>query len=351
MDPKYGRRLSGADQLTVIADVTMDSLGEHLEMYNELSEGSSYAENFPWVDNVRDVRDPTVEALLDRQLIKDLRKSGSNFWLAPPVMIDWAITDGFRYSSRKAATVYPDLYLDDYFAEYGSAKELSEDRLKQDRIFHVRSDDPNHNHSWSFVSCLVGECEYKKRRFILNEGKWYEVETNFLKGVEDFISSIPATDINLPKYADANEGAYNKRAAKKDSAHLTLLDQNFIRYPQHGKVEICDLYSLDRKFIHVKRYGASSTLSHLFSQGTVSAELMVHEAGFRAQFQEKLSVNYRWGNPDDSIDANKFEVCYAIVSRPKQEFRLPFFSKISLRAAVRNLHGLGFRVSLKTIQS
>jgi uncharacterized protein (TIGR04141 family) len=325
-------------------------LEKHLEMYDELSEGTSYSENFPWVDNVRDVRDPALKNALDQQLIKDLKASASNFWLAPPEIIDWAITEGFRYNTRKGATVYSDLDLHNYFAEDGSANELTEGRLKQDRIYHVRSDDPDHHRSWSFVSCVVGECKYKKGRYILNEGKWYEIESNFLKDVEEFIKSIPSTEINLPSYADANEGAYNKRVAKKNGSYLALLDQKFIQYPPHGKVEVCDLYSMDRKFIHVKRSGGSGTLSHLFNQGTVSAELMVRESGFRRQFQKHIPVGYHWGNADDAIDARQFEVCYAIVSRPSQDLTLPFFSKISLRAAVRALQQQGFRVTLKAIR-
>jgi uncharacterized protein (TIGR04141 family) len=351
IDAKYGRRLSGADQLTALADITLESLGKYIEMYDELSAGTAYTENFPWVDNVREVRDPALEAALDKQLLKDLKRSTAEFWLAPPEIIDWAVTEGFRYKTRKGAIVYRDLDLDNYFAEYGSSEELTEGRLQQDRIYHVRSDDVNHNHSWSFVRCLVGECEYKKRRFVLNEGKWYAIESEFLTSVEEFINGIPATEIDLPRYSDASEGAYNKRVAKKNASYLALLDQNFIKYPQHGKVEVCDLYTMDRKFVHVKRSGASSTLSHLFNQGTVSADLMVHEPGFRRQFQEKLPLNYRWGNPDDGIDPKQFEVCYAIVSRPSQELKLPFFSKISLRAAVKNLQQMGFRVSVKAIPS
>jgi uncharacterized protein (TIGR04141 family) len=351
MNSKHGRRLSGADQLTAIADITLESLGNYLEMYDELSVGTAYTENFPWVDNVREIGDPALETALDKQLIKNLKISSADFWLAPPEIIDWAVTEGFRYNTRKGATVYRDLDLHDYFSEYGSATELTEARLHQDRIYHVRSDEVNHNHSWSFVRCLIGECEYRNRRYILNEGKWYEIENDFLKNVEEFIDGIPTTKINLPSYSDASEGAYNRRVAKKNASYLTLLDQNFIKYARHGKVEVCDLYTMDRKFVHVKRCGASSTLSHLFNQGTVSADLMVHEPGFRRQFQEKLPANYRWGDPEDGIDPKQFEVCYAIVSRPNQELNLPFFSKISLRAAVKNLQQMGFRVSVKAIPS
>lgn len=350
-DATYGRRLSGADQLTVLADISLANLGERLTMYSELADQTTYRKNFPWVDQIRAIREPDFQRDLDGRLLKELRTAECSFWLAPPEIIDWAKTEGFRYNTRKRATVYPELLLEEYFAEYGSPKEMTEASLAQHRVYHVQSEDPNRQHGWQLIKCLVGELEWKGRRFILNEGEWYEIQKDFLQAVEESINKIPIAQFDLPSYADKNESAYNKRVAKKNAAYFALLDQNFIHYPQRGKVEVCDLFTKDRKFVHVKRCGASSTLSHLFSQGTVSAQLMLREPGFRRQFQEKIPPSYCWGAPDDQIAASSFEVCYAIVNRRNQEFKLPFFSKISLRSAVQNLEQMGFTVSLKPITS
>jgi uncharacterized protein (TIGR04141 family) len=350
-EAKYGRRLSGADQLTVLADISLANLAERLEAYKQLAEEMTYVKNFPWVDQIRGIREPDVRRALDKRLLKELQSPNSSFWLAPPEIIDWGLTDGFRYSTRKSAIVYDELLLAQYFEEYGAPKDMSETDLAQHRIYHVQSDDPARQHGWQFIRCLVGELEWKGTRYILNEGQWYEIQSDFLQTVEDSIAKIPIAQFELPPYADKNEGAYNKRVAKKNKEYFALLDQNFIQYPQRGKVEVCDLFTKDRKFVHVKRCGASSTLSHLFSQGTVSAQLMLREPGFRHQFQTKIPTTYCWGAPEDPISANSFEVCYAIVNRPQQEFKLPFFSKISLRSAVQNLEQLGFKVSLKPISS
>jgi uncharacterized protein (TIGR04141 family) len=59
-DPKYGTRLSGSDQLTVTAEVTIQNLRDVLPAYCELSEKDTYKQNFPWVDNIREVRDPVI---------------------------------------------------------------------------------------------------------------------------------------------------------------------------------------------------------------------------------------------------------------------------------------------------
>jgi uncharacterized protein (TIGR04141 family) len=201
------------------------------------------------------------------------------------------------------------------------------------------------------MHCLIGECKLGAHRFILNEGAWYQVNDDFLQVIEDAIADIQKSNIDLPEYQDKNEGAYNKRAAGRDKNYFVYLDQNLIRYPRHGKVEVCDLYTKDKKFVHVKRCGASGTLSHLFSQGVVSAQLMVSERGFREQFRAKIPNTHYWGDPADPIKPSDFEVCYAIVNRPNKGLTLPFFSKVSLRTAARNLAQLGFRVSLASVPS
>lgn len=172
-----------------------------------------------------------------------------------------------------------------------------------------------------------------------------------MQTIESFVKSVPTSTLSLPKYDDVDETRYNKRVAKSQKGYLALLDQNFIQYPSRGKVEVCDLFTSDRIFIHVKRCGASGTLSHLFAQGTVSAQLMVREANFREQFYTKIPSTHRWGDPKNAIHPSQFEVCFAIVCRPGQSLTLPFFSKVSLRTAVQNLTQLGFKVSLAAIPS
>ena len=120
----------------------------------------------------------------------------------------------------------------------------------------------------------------------MSEGTWYRVDDNFLGRLNDFVAGMKKGVVDLPDYdGDKDEEAYNERAWKANKSQLVLLDQKFIRYETRGKVEICDLYSKQKQLIHVKRLNSSSTLSHLFNQGAVSAELLRDEIGFRREFQ------------------------------------------------------------------
>lgn len=349
-DPKYGTRLSGADQLTVTAEISIRNLGEALAAYYELSEQETYKQNFPWVENIREVRDPVTRTALDRRLAKELAKGGHHVWLAPPGIHDWSTCGGFRYKDRRKAAVYPDLNLEDYFREAGGADELEDGRrLQDDRIYHLRTDNETSRHSWSVLRCLVAEVEYGKERYVLSEGSWYRVDRDFLAALDDFVTSVKPPNIVLPDYdygKDKDEGAYNKRACKANRSQFMLLDQNFIPYEKHGRVEICDIFTKAKQLVHVKRLDRSSTLSHLFNQGTVSAELLRDESGFRTHFLQRIP-GFEWGSAKDPIDAKEFEVCFAIVCRPKQqELQLPFFSKLTLRTAMQQLDRIGFRRSM-----
>lgn len=349
-DGTYGTRLSGSDQLTVTADIPLPLLQDALSTFHELSEQKTYAKNFPWVDNIQDIRDKALITELDKQLAKELASGSDTIWLAPPEIIDWSKTAGFRYKSGKKAEAYADINLEDYDKELGSLKDIDGPRLQHDRIYHIRSDTDTGTHSWSVLRCLVGEIVYKQERYVLSEGTWYRINDDFLGTLNDFVAGIKTAKLDLPDYDDASEEKYNERAWKANKSQLALLDQSFIQYPQRGKVEVCDLYSKEKQLIHVKRLNGSSTLSHLFNQGTVSAELLRDEVGFRTQFLKKIP-GFEWGTPADPIPRNTFEVCYAIVCRPNKPLDLPFFSKLTLRTAAQNLDRLGFKVSTYAIAS
>jgi uncharacterized protein (TIGR04141 family) len=349
-DEKYGKRMSGADQLTIVADIPIDRLSAQIDLYANLASKTDYTTNFPWVDNIREIKDNALSSALDAVLVASIKSGVSNCWIAPPDLIDWDSPLSFCYHNTKSAKHYTDLDIEEYFAELGSADDMTQVRLAGDRIFYS-TDGESAKRSWSVSRCLIADCAYNGRRYVLNDGLWYEIDANFVKVVDDFVQSIDATKIDLPDYQDKDEGAYNTRAAKRDKANLICLDRRLISYPPRGKIEVCDLYSKSRQFVHVKRCAGSGTLSHLFSQGVVSAQLMVSDPGFRAKFQALLPSSHRWGDPSAQVVADQFEVCYAIVARKKRALELPFFSRVSLRAAAKNIRQLGMKVSLLTIPS
>lgn len=344
VDPAHGRRLSGADQLSVIGDIPLSKLTKYLDTFSTLAAKQTYKSSFPWVDNIFEITDPVLVHQLDEQLVKVIKKDAGDCWLAPPEIVDWTNVASFKYRNGKTAKFYDDIEFSGYAFEHGSLNDLTVGRLNQDRVYCVNSDDESMKRSWSIYRCIIGEISHKAGRYILSEGKWYRVDVSFLEALDKFIDEVPFSPITFPKCSSKREDAYNKAAAKKLQG-LQCLDQDFVNVPGRGKIEVCDLYSADRVFVHVKKYGASSTLSHLFSQGTVSAQLMVAEPSFREAFYKKLPPSHHWGDPLQALKAADFEVCFAVIARSGKDFSLPFFSRVNFRTAVRTIKGLGMKVS------
>jgi uncharacterized protein (TIGR04141 family) len=62
-------------------------------------------------------------------------------------------------------------------------------------------------------------------------------------------------------------------------------------------MEFCDVFSKGKELIHIKRYGGSATLSHLFYQGMASAEFFQMDLEYRKLIREKLPAAFRIFDP------------------------------------------------------
>ena len=112
---------------------------------------------------------------------------------------------------------------------------------------------------------------------------------------------------------------------------------------------MCDLYGRGRVLIHIKRYGPSSVLSHLFAQGLVSAQLLSGDPDFRRLANVELPLSHRFSNPDNPINPREFEVAFGIVQTEGRVVRLPFFTRVNLKSNVETLRALGYSVSLSLV--
>lgn len=155
---------------------------------------------------------------------------------------------------------------------------------------------------------------------------------------------------HLPEYEDENEEKYNKRVVNSAPEEFALLDKENIRLPDAASpVEPCDIFRKEKELIHVKRYGGSSVLSHLFNQGLVSGELLQRELIFRKEFNQKLPGNLKIDRIEERPKPNEYTIVFAIISEQEDGIDLPFFSKISLKHAVNRLEAFGHNVKLAKV--
>ena len=258
-------------------------------------------------------------------------------------IIQWDSIDGFKYGFGPRSPMHYDIHLPEFLEEKLSGEEITIDKIKNRHVSAVTEDDST-VHSWSLYKCIYTEVVLHNQTFILNGGYWYQVDKDFVKRIDDFYNSLPKCSLNFPEYNHNTETEYNAFVAL-ESDNFALMDKKFVY-----NIEFCDLYEKNRNIIHVKRYGASSVLSHLFMQGLNSAELFQTDVGFRKGVNNKLPETHKISSVDERPKHYEYEIVYAIVSDSDGEtLELPFFSKLTLRNACKRLDGFGYKISLKKI--
>ena len=349
VDESLGSRLTGADGLRVSARITLENLPEYLESVLEKSQSESYKANFGWIDHISDVRDPAMVDLLNTKLIERLQqREFDSMWMAVPEIIEWSDVSGFSYTERGPR--HDDLHLVHFMGSLREGTILTIELMKRRPVSCVSLSSDQAIHKWAAFNCIYAEFDLEEQTYLLNDGKWYCVQPDFVATVNRAVGGIPEAEIEFPPFNDADEKAYNARLASELSADVALLDRKMISYGGGpSKFEFCDLYHKNGMMTHVKRYAGSQSLSHLFAQGANSAELFLTEPGFRKKVNRLLPLSYRLANPVDRPDPTKFEVAYAVISRTKKKLILPFFSRLTLRRAYQRLTGFGYRVSFTKI--
>jgi uncharacterized protein (TIGR04141 family) len=265
--------------------------------------------------------------------------------MAVPEVIQWADVAGFRFPSLGSQLEFPDIHLDDFLASFSDKAPICE-RLLKARNVECLDCDGNILHKWKADKCLYCELEWNGSAYLFNGGSWYRVQQDFVRHVNDAYQAIPDYEFVLPEYDAASESAYNKDYVRASPDTLVLMDGDLVTYRAGtSSIEFCDVMTAGKDLIHIKRYGQSAALSHLFAQGLVAGELFQTDPEFRHAVNLKLPVKHKLADPGKRPQQEEYRVVYAIVSDRPGTLTLPFFSRINLKHAVRRLQGYGFRVA------
>lgn len=370
----WGTRIAGSDAISLSIPTAFDDLGEVCKRVWRLGRSKDYRARFDWIDNIHVVEDTALVSDLEDQLVHTLLTgSVDTLALAPPQVIDWDRIESFEFTVSQNQD-FDDLRLTDYLALLlvDDTDRIDIGRLRRHR---ARAIDAGGNvaYEWPLMRCLSGEVRLNGTAYLLEDGAFYEVDDGYMAALDGFIAAIPACDTDLPDSYKTNgkeltEGAYNEQAAA-DPQRL-LLDKKTVKVSTHtSPIEICDLLTTDRRFIHVKRKLGSSDLSHLFAQGYVSADLFLMSPDYRATVKDKIGeteqaravaennagfIGRFTGTLNfDAPDPSKIEVVYAVVAAWNGRSlvaALPFFSKVNLRRHVDDLRRMGYRVTFSRVE-
>lgn len=352
-DASFGKQLTGKDALKISVPLDIDDVPSLLEKLIVQYNADSYKGSFAWVDHLREVRTRSLIEELDSALTNKVQsKDFTKTWLSIPDIIEWSDFAGFKYQKPKQGDLRDDIDWDSYLAFLGTETKPAVEVFKKQYVHAISQASDQAFHSWPIYRCIYCELHHNGAAYSLSNGKWYRVATDFLNSINESIDKIPSSTLSLPVYRGNDEGIYNENVHRADPGYFALMDKKMI---QHGggnsKIEFCDLYTTDKHLIHVKRYGGSSVLSHLFAQGTVSARLLLSDSDFRKKVNVKLPTSHKLKNVSQKPKADEFEVVYAIASNSgATAFDLPLFSKINLRNSFSQLQMYGMKASLAVIQ-
>jgi uncharacterized protein (TIGR04141 family) len=351
IEEELGIRMSGADSLNVSVHCCLEDIPRLLARYKENSEIDLKGTRYEWVNNIFLIKDESLIELLESELDGIIaKKDFTNLRLCIPEVVDWNQISRFTYTGDRRVT-YPDVSIDDWIRSL-KGEDPSLEKIINTTVHCVDPDGNPIYKNWSLFKCLYVEIEAGSESYVLNDGRWYGLNLQFSKKVDQAYSEIPRSTIRFPEYCGGGEWVYNLNVAKSFPGEFAYFDKDLWRKEGgRGEVEICDLFSIKKEFIHVKIYGRSNVLSHLFSQGLVSGQLFQMDKGYRSKIKDKLDPFF-----SEIIDiearpkTNEYSVVFAIIENgPADVLHMPFFSKINIHNIAKMLTGFGFQVKLQKI--
>lgn len=347
-----GSRMTGSDSLSVSVKLDLSDLPFLLVEYRKKFEADLNAQDHQWVNNISMTKSSAVIAALEEELNKRLAaRKFDDIWLSIPEIIEWTTVQGFMYT-HGGHEIYPDINLHSFLKTVKLETLITLDLLRERTVYCADSDFKKVFKSWQVFKCMYAEIDHDGGKYLLNDGKWFKVATDFVAKTNADFANIAKSKLKLPEYKGGGEGAYNASVAAEYPTRYALLDSKTIVHGGgRGKIEICDLLSIDREFIHVKMYGKSAVFSHLIAQGFVSGQLIQIDADFRQKVRGQLAPPFI-----DLIKVDKrplpdeFTIVFSVISEIEGEnLYLPFFSRVNLNNTAKILKGFGYKVELLKI--
>lgn len=346
--------VSGNDSVSLYTEIEADKFQDIAKRLIDAYFSDNYKEQYPWADFIGLETDLDIINELELTLVdKFINNDISGFYLAPPKIIDYHDFSGFVYSKKSirggAPCKHPELNLGFFLAEapFKNRSSITIGSLKTKEIFLYNGSD-QYLDSIGFFEALNGEVQYKDAKYILNDGRWYHVKSSFAKDVESFFDSLPRwKGLEEKPYYDNRECCYLRRIA--DNEEIAVLDQHWVRQKDiRQNYEFCDLLTQSSRIIHVKHYGGSSVLSHLFAQAKNGLDMLLNCPEVIPQVQEHLEDTYI-SFKFDPAEKRNYKIVFAIIYPHAQDINIPFFSKVNLRHHAREMQNKGFTVEIAKI--
>ena len=364
-DAGFGSYVAGTDGLTLNRKLEIADLAQACADAYAIYQKTDYKTDFGWIDQIRHIREQELIDKLDAKLVEALAKAvdegeTDGIHLAFPVIYDPEKSSLIRYKGFRSWQLYADLDLPGYLDALKEREKAgySDEDLRNHTVHEVDDDGHDCGGKWKLRECIVFETELDGSTYVFSGGRWYQIDQNLAKEVQEFFDATSKVDMPAAE-ADETEETYNKRVAGLN-VDMICLDRRLIKPTGAAShIEACDFLGRERQLIHVKDKTSSSRLSHLFSQGTVSARVLATDPPSRDSVRnEVIAVQAETGQtgyediiPSSGADfaRNDFTVVYGVIVASEKP-KLPFFSLVSFRHAARELHVLGYKWAFAWIE-
>lgn len=352
---EFGSIVTGNEGIYISPNINMLQIPSILSKLQIEYKKDLYKERFDWIDNIKTEKDPTVLDELREKLITDLKAHNvEDVSIVPPYIIDWSIFEGISYTPK--GEIFTDYNIEDFYStKEESVKDLDWEKLAKLRIYLKDSTQISSIPTpiWRYISY---ETEHNGFRYAFTLSNWYKINKTYFEEIYNYCKDFEESELTFP---DAklieSEGEYNSRFAKSSSS-LMLLDQKLVKSDTaRSSIEVCDVFSNTKEFIHIKIRYSSATLSHLFSQGRISAFSLIKDRTYRKNLRKKIAADGLGKNliPLESRDLTNsdYTITYALIDKKNRSFvdSLPFFSLVNFRLTSEELSVMGFNIRVKNI--
>jgi len=374
-DTAFASSLAGKDALTFTSKIAAADIADKCKRALTLFKAKDYEKDFKFIDLIIPVKDRGLLDELDELIFTEIKEmvagKPSDLHLTLPEIVDPEQTHDIGYFgvgfNSGMKTGYGELAIEDYITELAAgrpAEIASMSELKSSHEIRVVADGQgNKEQRRRLYDCFVFETTHKQKTYVLFSGDWYRIEEKFFAEVErDYQALLSAAPIR------ASTTAKNEQELIEElDADMDLLNLDKVKASPSGasgaNLEPCDFLSRNKEFIHLKDGHGSAPISHLWNQGVVSAESFVRDEVFRKSMRDSaIKRQAKVGKkgfeallPDGRFKPvpTDYKVIYGIMRHPYQRTKklgLPFFSKVSLRAATNRIQLMGYTVELHLIE-
>jgi uncharacterized protein (TIGR04141 family) len=352
---ELGKVVTGNEGVYFVPSINFEDIESMVSSVGRAFRSKRYKEQFDWIDNIRQERNPVVLETLQASLLSDLKsKNNTPIHLAAPAAVEWESYEGFSFTEN--GELFVDLGIEAYYRERAELLEgLTWEKLKSQRIF-IKYEDSDERIAYPLVRSLNYSKKLGNEFYVFGFGQWYRVNASYSKETLAYVKSVPESKLNFIDCKSSwDEKKYNKELCKSDSSYV-LFDRKLIKSDAYRSgIEVCDIFANKKEFVHVKFKSSSATLSHLFAQGRISCTLLAKDVILRRNLRSQLK---KLGLPANivpekelDLDTSKYIVTFAIIADGHKSFVecLPFFSLLNFRLTVSELRSLGFSVKVKKI--